>query len=133
MGLAGSPADIIELHELAARYGDIIDARDWDALGTVFVEDLVYDVSDIRLGVVHGLEALKQYMRQDGIHPEGHLILNIYVEAIDGPRGRMRSRLLAVQRDGTVATGAYVDDVVHVAGAWRIKQRVFTYKRRPKV
>jgi hypothetical protein len=28
--------DRIELHELAARYGDLIDARDWPGLASVF-------------------------------------------------------------------------------------------------
>ena len=34
--------DRIALHELAALYGDVVDARDWDGLRRVFTDDVVY-------------------------------------------------------------------------------------------
>lgn len=125
-------ADRVELHELACRYGDIIDARAWADLDQIFSDDCVYDVSDIKLGVVHGVEALRTYMDREDIHPAAHLITNVYVERIDGDTGLMRSRLLAVQGDGSVAAGAYVDDLVRTPAGWRISRRVFTYTRRRK-
>ena len=35
-------ADRVEIHELAARYGFMVDDRNWDALETVFTDAAVF-------------------------------------------------------------------------------------------
>lgn len=81
--------DRLDLHELAARYGDIIDDRDWQALDRVFTEDAVFEVID--LVCMEGLAEIKRYMHDEGRHPLAHLITNIHVVQ-DADDIRLRSR-----------------------------------------
>jgi hypothetical protein len=127
----GQLADRIELHELAARYGDLIDARDWVGLARVFTPTVTFDLTDVNGGELHGLESVQRYMDTEALHPEAHLMTNVYVEELGPNDGRMRARLLAVQLDGTVSTGEYHDRVIRTAEGWRIEHRVFKYRRRP--
>jgi 3-phenylpropionate/cinnamic acid dioxygenase small subunit len=122
-------ADRIELHELAARYCDLLDARDWPGLATVFTEDAVFDLTDVDAGTLEGLDAIRAFM--DGTtHPLAHLITNIRV--LDGEPVRLRSRVLAIAEDRRVRSGTYVDQVVRTAEGWRIRRRDFTRLRGPR-
>lgn len=119
----------IELHELAARYGDLIDARDWAGLATVFTEDAVFDLTDTGAGVLRGLSAIQSYMDATDTHPLAHLITNIRVA--DGEDGiRLHSRVLGILPDRRVGSGSYVDQVVHTPDGWRVRHRDFTLLRR---
>ena len=41
-----SLVDKIELHELAAKYGSIVDDRNWATLDQIFTEDAYFEVVD---------------------------------------------------------------------------------------
>jgi hypothetical protein len=123
-------ADRLALHELMGRYGDIVDARAWDRLGEIFTPDVTYDVTSIGAGVIEGLEALVAFMDRHAVHPEAHLMANVHVDELTARTGVLRARILALQPDGTVRTGAYRNDVVKTGDGWRIRRLVFTYQRR---
>lgn len=124
--------DKLELHELAGRYGDIIDDRDWSALDTVFTEAAVFEVK--ALVIMEGLPEIKRYMAEDGRHPLAHLITNIHVEeASDGVKLLSRGIFpIASDHNGaghTVFYGSYYDKVMHTPMGWRIFHRIFSAKR----
>jgi hypothetical protein len=119
-----SAADRVELHELAARYCDVIDACDWPSLASVFVSDATFDFRDIGFGVAEGVEAIRDQLVGFGGHVRAHLIANVWV-ADDGPI-RLHSRVLTILPDKRVGSGSYVDDVVRTEAGWRIQRRVFT-------
>lgn len=121
-------ADRLELHELAARYGDLIDARDWEGLSTVFVADAVFDLSDIKKGELRGLAAIQEHMELEPHHPLAHHITNVYVET-DGAGVRLRSRVVGVLPDHRAGSGEYRDEVVPTADGWRIARRTFRLRR----
>lgn len=125
--------DKIYLHELAARYGDIIDDRDWPALGTVFTEDAVFEVVD--LVTMRGLAEIMRFMAEEGRHPLAHLITNIHVE--EEPQNvRLFSRGIfpIASRGGEagrrVFYGSYYDWVVKTPVGWRISNRIFSTNRK---
>ena len=126
--------DRLDLHELAARYGDIIDDRDWQALDRVFTEDAVFEVID--LVCMEGLAEIKRYMHEEGRHPLAHLITNIHV-AQDADDIRLRSRgVFPISAPGggpghRVFHGSYYDRVVKTPAGWRIKERIFSAARLP--
>jgi SnoaL-like domain len=124
-------ADRMELHELAARYGDLIDARDWPGLASVFTGDAVFDMTDIGVAPVRGLEAIRAWMDRSERHPLAHLITNIRV--VDGDPVWLHSRVLGILPDRRVGSGTYVDRVVRAPDGWRIRHRVFTGLRRRSV
>jgi hypothetical protein len=123
------PADRLALHELAALYGDLIDDRDWGGLDRVFTADATFDMTDIDVAPVIGLEAIREHMRHSR-HPLAHLITNIYVEA--GPPVRLHSRVIGILDDRRVGSGTYLDLVVRGAEGWRIERRDFRLLRPPK-
>ncbi|WP_448625027.1 nuclear transport factor 2 family protein [Geodermatophilus sp. URMC 64] len=121
-------ADRMELHELAARYGDLIDACDWPGLASVFTEDAVFDLTDIGVEPLCGLEAIRAWMDRSEQRPLAHLITNIRV--VDGDSVRLHSRVLGILPDRRAGSGTYIDRVIRTPDGWRIRHRDFTRLRR---
>jgi hypothetical protein len=120
--------DRLELHEIAARYGDLIDARDWEGLGLVFTTDAVFDATDLGMTLLNGLDAIRKGMDKSQNHPLGHHITNIYVETA-GDEVILRSRIIAAGHRGRVSSASYRDQVVKTPQGWRIRHRVCTLRR----
>jgi ketosteroid isomerase-like protein len=124
------PADRVELHELPGRYGDAIDDRDWERLGTIFTEDAIFDLTDLGGPRCDGLDAIKRFMAEEANHPKTHLMTNVYVD--EAPSGaQLRFRIIALLGEGRVGSASYYDDVVKTPNGWRVTNRVITRRRRP--
>jgi hypothetical protein len=123
-------ADRIELHELPGRYGDAIDDRDWERLGTIFTEDAVFDLTDLGEPRLNGLAEIRRYMDEDARHPRAHLMTNIYVDETPGG-AHLYFRIVALLPERVVGTASYYDDVVRTPAGWRVQNRVITRRRRP--
>ncbi len=130
--MALSLEDRIELHELAGRYGDLVDDRNWAGLDTVFTAEAVFEV--VGLVTMEGLGGIRQYMETEGRHPLAHLITNIHVREEEG-RVTLLSRgifPIVSRKDEPghrVFYGSYYDRVVRTAAGWRVSYRVFSTKR----
>ncbi len=121
--------DRLALHELVALYGDTIDNRDWDGLGLVFVEDVVWTNPAMPGRDLVGLALVKKFMSR-ARHPLTHLISNVRVEEKDdGPV--VHSRVLLLADDGTASAGEYHDRVVRTPEGWRVRHRSFVARVRP--
>jgi SnoaL-like domain len=114
-------ADRLELQELPARYGDLIDDRDRGALSRIFVEEATFAMPDETLD---GLEAIREFMR-GARHPRTHLMTNVYVDETDEGIVQ-RFRIVGMRRDGRIFSGRYRDVVVKTDDGWRVTTRVFT-------
>lgn len=124
------PADRLELHELPGRYGDAIDDRNWAGLSLIFTEDATFDLTDLGVPMLSGLDRIKQFMDTEAQHPRTHMMTNIYVD--ETPEGvKMYFRIVALRGGGLVGTASYYDDVVKTPNGWRVKDRVVTLRRRP--
>ncbi len=123
-----SVEDRLELHEIAACYGDLIDLRDWEGLARVFTTDAVFDATDLGMPLLEGLDAIRKHMDKSPNHPLGHHITNIYVETA-GDEVILRSRIIAAGHRGRVSSASYRDRVVKTAQGWRIRHRVCTLRR----
>jgi 3-phenylpropionate/cinnamic acid dioxygenase small subunit len=116
--------DLVEIQMLLARYGHILDERDWAALDEVFTEDIVFDASDSGLGVMRGIpEIVERWQEPFDGHPLGHYTTNVF--AFEGPDGsvRVRSKHLG-PRVGTITLLTYEDVVRRTADGWRLAERV---------
>jgi hypothetical protein len=123
-------ADRVALVQLLAEYGHIMDERDWPGLERIFTADAVCDWSAFDLAVTNSLAELQTY--NDEIrHPLGHHVTNVFVQ-LDGDTATVRSKLLVVLDDGSVATGEYLDQAVRTPEGWRIRHRVARPRRRPR-
>ncbi len=124
--------DRIELHELAGRYGDIVDDRDWAGLDAVFTAEAVFEV--VGLVTMEGLGGIRQYMEHEGRHPLAHLITNIHVREEEGQVTLLSRGIFPItsRKEGPghrVFYGSYYDRVVRTAAGWRVSHRIFSTKR----
>ena len=122
--------DRFALHELAARYGNTIDARDWVRFRTVFTTDCRFELEGFgRLdGVIVGIDALVEFMTHSTSHPIAHHVTNIEVDAT-GENVRMFSKIVGTLTGGGSGSADYRDVVVRTADGWRIAERVVTLRR----
>ena len=124
-------ADELALVRLLAEYGHIMDERNWSGLDRIFTPDVQCDWSAFDLAVTDGLAHLQEYFDEIR-HPIAHHVTNVVAEVdATGESATIRSKLLVVLDDGSVATGDYVDQAVRTPEGWRIRHRVARPRRRP--
>lgn len=124
--------DVLAIHELLARYGHVIDERDWAQAEALFVPDARYDMSDFGLDAVCGARAIRAlWVGQGEKHPLAHHATNIVVsEAPDGTV-RVLSKGLGIGRRGRAGSVTYRDVVQHTPDGWRFAERVGVLRRAP--
>jgi 3-phenylpropionate/cinnamic acid dioxygenase small subunit len=124
------PVDRLEIHELAARYGNVVDDRDWDALSSVFTDDAVFIMSgfDQMERRCTGLAEIRQMM-EEGHHPVAHHVTNVTV-VIDADRVRLFFKVLGPGRSGRVGSADYRDLVRHEPAGWRIVEHHVSLRNR---
>jgi hypothetical protein len=122
--------DRIELHELAARYANTIDARDWSRFRTVFTADCRYELRGFgRLdSVTIGIDALVDLMTYSPAHPIAHHVTNVEVDAT-GDEVRMFSKIVGTLPAGGAGSADYHDIVVRTDAGWRLAERIVTLRR----
>jgi hypothetical protein len=62
-------------HEVIALHGHVVGGRDWDRLGEVVADDVVFDLTDYGYGTLHGMQAMQDLVRgnrDDAAQPLGH-------------------------------------------------------------
>src|SRR5205085_12575873 len=121
-----SPEDRIAIAGLMAAQCHPIDLARWDDLPGLFSTDCRLDFASV-MGVFEGTEGVRRFadtLRGIGIFMR-HFTTNIVVRG-DAERARAESYVLAVTgAPGSSAqtTGRYEDELVKVAGRWRIRVR----------
>ena len=118
--------DRLAIHDVIALHGHVADDRDWNRLGDLFTDDVVFDLEDFGYGTLHGLQAIRDLSRAsqaDKGQPIGHHTTNIIVVGQDGEGVRVRSKGLAVMADGTSGTAVYEDVLRREERGWRISHR----------
>ncbi len=134
----------MSIHELAGRYGNVIDDRDtavrsiavrprsWDGLGRVFTEDAVFELRglgpDERL---QGLGAIRRKMAESTDHPVTHHVTNVGVHD-DDDLVRLFFKLRGPGRRGRVGSADYHDVVRREAHGWRICEHRVTLRTSPE-
>jgi ketosteroid isomerase-like protein len=115
--------DRIEIHELAARYGNAIDDRAWEALGRVFTDDAVLVIEGF--GSLdredHGLPAIVASMSRSR-HPVAHHVTNVEVTC-SADTVTMQSKIIGSGPRGRVGSADYHDVLRRTPDGWRIAHR----------
>jgi hypothetical protein len=114
--------DYIAWLALHAEYTQLLDARDWRGLDSVFTDDVVYDSQAMRLPVMTGLDAVRSTFASIE-HPIAHMSFPPLAGRV--PDGLVLwSKWIVTLDDGRTAAGDYVDRVVTTSVGWRISRRV---------
>jgi hypothetical protein len=116
--------DIVAIQQLTARYGHLVDAREWGRLGEIFTSDGVFDVSAYRAGRHEGLAAVIAFF-EGATHPPAHHATNLYVYE-EGTSVRAASKYVVPSEGGKLFGGDYLDTLMRTANGWRIRERVVT-------
>lgn len=118
--------DIIEIQQLMALYGHVVDAPDQSMFSHVFTEDAVFDASSTGWGLIEGREAIAAWFALGKPpHPPSHHVTNVHIREEDGET-RVRSKWLVIdRRTENMVSGDYDDIVVRTDDGWRIKHRSF--------
>ena len=127
-----SPDDRAAIAELISLHGHVFDDGDLDRLDVLFTPSVVYDVSELGGGALHGIEAIRTAALTLGEHnPLGHHVTNIVITEHGDGAARVRSKGIGVNADGTVGTVTYEDEVVATEAGWRIDHRRVVPRRVP--
>jgi 3-phenylpropionate/cinnamic acid dioxygenase small subunit len=120
--------DVFAIHQLLARFGHVMDTRDWPALAEVFTDDAVYDVSSVGLDPIEGLATMRAFF-EEAQHPLAHHVTNVCVTRTADGETHAASKILGVLRAGHVSTGTYQDTLVRTSEGWRIRSRIASRRR----
>ena len=129
--MAVSIEDRITIHELIALHGHLVDTGQLERLSEVFTYDVVYDLTAMSGPTLHGVQAVSEAAQRLGDrNPVAHLVTNTVV-TVDGEHVLARSKFLGVQRDGSVGSGVYDDELRRTPDGWRIALRSVSLRREP--
>lgn len=121
--------DIVEIQQLMAHYGHLVDAKHWHRLGEVFSDDGVFDVTAYGAGRYKGLAAVRAFF-EGAAHPPAHHATNLYVYE-DAGGVRALSKYAVPGESGRMFGGDYQDTLARAPSGWRLSERVVT-QRWPK-
>ena len=115
--------DRIELHELVARYGNVVDDCDLDALGTVYTDDaeLVLVTASGREVRKHGLGEIGEFLAASN-STNAHILTNITTAVEDaGADDQVILRYrMGAPKGADLFSIDYRDVVVRTDAGWRI-------------
>ena len=123
------PAEKLEIQEMAALYGILIDDRDFAGLSRIFTDDAVFVIrpsrgrDEVR---VNGLDAIRKFMGGAN-HPLAHHVTNVVVAG--GPDdATMRSKVIATLPKARAGSADYRDRLRRTPRGWRIAERIVTLR-----
>jgi ketosteroid isomerase-like protein len=125
--------DKVAIGETVSLHGHLFDEGRLDALDTIFTPDVVYDLSELGMQPLHGIEAIRRAAVELGPgNPLAHHVTNIVVATDEQGCVTARSKGLAVLRDGRCASATYADTLRRDdRGRWRISHRIISARREP--
>ena len=117
-----------EICRVLDGYAEALDRRDWDALESVFTEDLVFDFGEwVTKSRAAAVKSIRSYL--DGCGPTQHLLGNYRIH-IDGDQAESSVYVRAFHRGtGTAAEktyemgGEYRDELRRTPSGWRSFRR----------
>ena len=119
------PKDIVAIEQVLARYTHVMDARDWDGLARVFLQDAVLDYADLGCPVMNGLQEVRDFFDQ-AQHPVAHNLTSPVVESSAEDIAVVRSKWLNPAPDWSMSAGDFLDEFVRTVDGWRIARRTGT-------
>lgn len=124
-----TPVDRLEIHELMARYGNIIDEREFSRAWEVFTPDARYDLADLGDGVVVGIDDIVAMWTASTTHPLAHHVSNVELTPNTDGTVSVYSKVVGVGYKGRVGSATYRDVVRKTADGWRIAERIVVLRR----
>ena len=124
--------DRVDITDLINLHGHLTDDGELDRAEELFSADVTYDVTEFGLGILHGIEAIREAARAMGAaNPVGHHVTNIVITPRNEREAQVRSKGIGINANGAAGSVVYDDVVAWTAAGWRIRRRKVTARRRP--
>jgi ketosteroid isomerase-like protein len=118
--------------ETISQHGHLFDEGQLERLDELFIDDVVYDVTDVGMAALHGIAEIRAATLELGAaNPVAHHVTNIVITEVEGDCVRTRCKAIAVKSDGSCGSATYVDTLRREAGGWRISRRTVLARRVP--
>ena len=119
--------DVVEIEQIYARYGHLLDAYDFDGMTAVFTRDCIIDATGLGLGTSTGhpreLRAAVDLAIERDQQPIAHHVTNVSIHGITDTEATVRAKAVAIFPGGRVFTGQYLDSLTKTGDGWRISHR----------
>jgi hypothetical protein len=125
-----SANDRLEINEMLALYGHLIDQRRWSDLDQVFTPDVIFDGIE---EITHGLASkIASWTSPETItrHPIAHHATNVIITEGEDGAIHVISKSIGIRASEHPSSVTYEDTVVNTPNGWRICHRK---ARRPKL
>ncbi|MEV6258287.1 MULTISPECIES: nuclear transport factor 2 family protein [Nocardia] len=127
-----SVEDRLDITDLIARHGHIIDAGELDRMDELFSAEVVYDLTAMGYGELRGIAAVRDAALALGdANPVGHHVTNVIVTESEADRAQVLSKGIGIAADGRCGSVTYEDVVVREPVGWRITYRKVIPRRAP--
>ena len=126
-----STDDIVAIQQLIGLYGHVIDERQWDRVGELFTDDVIYDVTDIGRGVWTGAAVVRHHWETGDKHPLAHHATNIVVTDETSDSLQAMSKGIGVGNGGRVGSVTYRYTFRRTVTGWRISHMTAVLRRPP--
>ena len=123
--------DTLAILDVVARYGFVVDERDWAGFERVFTDDAVFDSRDHDydpprgFAPLHGRDEIVRAFRDVYTHPIQHMIVTSVVDDVSPDEVVVRSKGLFPIPDFQFFEGVYTDRVIRTDRGWRIRHKAF--------
>ena len=115
-----TPADHIEIREVLADYGHIVDDHDWDRAEDVFMPDVVFESHNGEI-VLNGISDIVATFK--GRNMYAHVTTNTTLRENNDGTVSAHSKFLGFPNEGPPVTGDYRDQLVRTPAGWRLAHR----------
>jgi hypothetical protein len=113
--------DIVEIEQVIAEYGHVVDNNRWERAHLVFARDFVYDFEAFGRPNIHGLLELREALRTRKVY--SHHSTNVSVVETEEGFARAHSKFIGFPNEGYPISGDYSDDFVRTDEGWRLLRR----------
>jgi hypothetical protein len=112
-----------------AKYGHVIDSRQWDRLREVFTDDAVFVPGSTPEQTTTSLSALVARWTGGNVrHPAAHHSTNVVVDSVGPNRAHSVWKGIAIEADGRAWSVTYEDELVRTENGWRSQRRTVTLR-----
>lgn len=122
-----TPGDHIEIREVLADYGHVVDDHDWDRAEDVFTPDVVFDSNNGEM-VLNGISDIVATFK--GRNMYAHVTTNTTLRENDDGTVSAHSKFIGFPNEGQPVTGDYRDQLVRTPAGWRLKHRSAEVRKR---
>jgi ketosteroid isomerase-like protein len=127
-----SAEDRCAITETLSLHGHLFDQGQLDRLDELFTPDVVYDVTDVGMGTLVGIDEIRRAGLELGVgNPIAHHTTNVVITGDNDEEATAQSKGLAVMADGRCVSATYLDTLRRTDHGWRLSHRVILARRTP--